>query len=70
MPAPSKRDDRTMQAWVGSFGKPLLCLIEANRHVAAFLYANDEDTATALTACELFPRGVVVAYDDGDCDDE
>src|SRR5258707_108687 len=26
-PSPSERDVRTMRAWCGAFGKPLLCLI-------------------------------------------
>ena len=53
-----------MRAWVGSFGKPLLCLIEADGKVAAFKYTNDDSDGVALTACELLPRGIVVAYDD------
>ncbi len=64
MPGPSQRDHRTMRAWVGSFGKPLLCLIEADGVVNAYLYVDDEvDEGIALTACELLPRGIVVAYD-------
>ena len=69
-PRPSKRDDRTMHAWVGCFGKPLLCLIEADGVVAAYWYENDEDGAIRLTACELLPRGVVIVYDEGDVDDD
>ena len=65
MPSPSERDDRTMHAWVGSFGKPLLCVIEADREVIAYLYPDDEGKASELTACELLPRGIVIAYDDG-----
>ena len=62
MPDPSRRDDRTMRAWVGSFGKPLLCLIEADGKVAGYQYRSDESDGVALTACELLPRGIVVAY--------
>ena len=65
MPNPSERDHRTMRAWVGSFGKPLLCLIEADGTVAAYQYASDDSNGVVLTACELLPRGIVVAYDDG-----
>ena len=65
LPSPSKRDDRTMHAWVCSFGKPLLCLIEADRQVIAYQYVDDENDAINLTACELLPRGIVVVYDDG-----
>jgi proteasome lid subunit RPN8/RPN11 len=69
MPEPSKRDDRTMWAWVSSFGKPLLCLIEADRKVAAYLYMDDKAAAAKVTACEVLPRGVVIAYDDGERSD-
>jgi hypothetical protein len=63
MHAPSERDNRTMRAWASSFGKPLLCLIEADRQVTAYLYINDEAKAAKLAACELLPRGIVIAYD-------
>lgn len=62
---PSDRDDRTMHAWVSSFGKPLLCLIEADDLVIAYKYEDDEGEATQLTACELLPRGIVVAFEQG-----
>ena len=64
LPSPSKRDDQTMHAWVSAFGKPLLCLIEAEYQVIAYHYGDDESDASELTACELFPRGIVVVYDD------
>ncbi len=66
VPGPSDRDNRTMRAWVSAFGKPLLCLIETDRKVRACLYANDETEAKQITACELLPRGIVIAYDEGD----
>jgi proteasome lid subunit RPN8/RPN11 len=66
VPGPSERDNRTMRAWVGSFGKPLLCLIEADRKIRAYVYADDEADAKEVTACELLPRGVVIAYHEGD----
>jgi proteasome lid subunit RPN8/RPN11 len=66
MPGPSERDNRTMQAWVGSFGKPLLCVIEADRRVVAYQYVNDAAEGVKVTACELLPRGIVIAYDAGD----
>ena len=65
MSSPSVRDCRTMRAWAGSFGKPLLCLIEADGKVIAYHYADDESEAARLTACELLPRGVVIVYDGG-----
>lgn len=61
---PSERDHRTMRAWVSAFGKPLLCLIEADRKVRANLYMDDTGQGTALADCELLPRGVVLVYDD------
>ena len=64
MPCPSARDDRTMHAWVGSLGKPLLCLIEADGRVHAWEYADDESAGRRMTACELLPRGIVVMFDD------
>jgi hypothetical protein len=69
MPEPSKRDDRTMRAWVGSFGKPLLCLIEADRNVAAYQYLDDNAAAAKLAACELLPRGVVITFAEGGAGD-
>jgi proteasome lid subunit RPN8/RPN11 len=70
LPEPSQRDNRTMRAWVGSFGKPLLCLIESDRQIAAYQYLNDQTEPVKLTACELLPRGIVVAYDGGRSDGE
>jgi proteasome lid subunit RPN8/RPN11 len=69
VPGPSERDNRTMRAWVSSFGKPLLCLIESDHTLQAFLYADDESPATEVTACELLPRGIVIAYNEGDRED-
>lgn len=34
---PSKRDIKTMQAWVSCFGKPLLCVIQDSRYKTAYL---------------------------------
>jgi hypothetical protein len=43
MPAtPSDRDVRTMRAWVGSLGKPLLCLIHGIDGLKGFVFADDE----------------------------
>lgn len=40
---PSKRDIKTMQAWIGCFGKPLLCVIQNSFHeVAAYLVTSME----------------------------
>ena len=63
-PDPSSRDLKTIRAWVGSFGKPLLCLIESDGDVAAFLFEDDDSQGRRITACQLFRRrGVVVAFD-------
>jgi proteasome lid subunit RPN8/RPN11 len=70
LPEPSEQDNRTMWAWVGSFGKPLLCLIEADRRVRAYQYMDDEAAAKKVSACELLPRGIVLAYDGDSCDDQ
>jgi hypothetical protein len=61
-----------MHAWVSALGKPLLCLIEADGIVQAFCYDDDASTAVRLTACERFPRGIVVIFESkigGQCDD-
>jgi proteasome lid subunit RPN8/RPN11 len=39
-PEPSQRDVRTMRAWVSSFGKPLLCLIESDGELAAYRFSD------------------------------
>lgn len=41
--SPSCRDDRTMKAWVCSFGKPLVCCIAGIDGLKAWWYLNDED---------------------------
>jgi len=46
--APSSRDLGTMRAWVSCFGKPLLCVIEADRSLAAYLFESDEDDGRPL----------------------
>jgi proteasome lid subunit RPN8/RPN11 len=60
---PSVRDSQTMHGWVSAFGKPLLCLIEANNQVESYLYEDDTSGAVLLTACERFHRGFVVIFD-------
>jgi proteasome lid subunit RPN8/RPN11 len=63
-PNPSQRDLKTMRAWVGSFGKPLLCLIESDGELAAYRFDDDQSQGMRVTACELLPRGIVIAFDD------
>jgi len=62
-PEPSRRDLATMRAWAGSFGKPLLCLIESQRALAAWRFDGDQSPGRRLAACERLPRGVIVAFD-------
>ena len=57
---PSRRDRQTMRAWVGSFGKPLLCLIQSGDHISAFRFENDECNGISMDSCELFPEEFVV----------
>jgi proteasome lid subunit RPN8/RPN11 len=64
-PAPSDRDLRTMRAWVGSFGKPLLCVIESPGQLAAYRFDHDESPGLGLKACELLPGGKVLSFDEG-----
>lgn len=60
----SRRDVRTMRAWAGAFGKPLLCLIECRGVVYGFRFDNDRSSGERLTACELIHPGTVMAFDD------
>ena len=55
-----------MRAWVSAFGKPLLCLIESQCKLAAYRFDGDESDGVALPACELLPRGIVIALDEGE----
>lgn len=51
MPArPSERDIRTMQAWVGCLGKPLLCLIRGRDGLRGWVFRDDEDKGQPLVA--------------------
>jgi hypothetical protein len=60
---PSRRDVRTMRAWVSCLGKPLLCLIAAGDTLEAYLFANDEEGGQPLVAVERFPRKVIIAVE-------
>lgn len=59
-PRPSQRDDRTMRSWCGALGKPLLCLIEADDALNAYVYEDDEAAARTLLACKRCPEGMVL----------
>ena len=60
---PSRRDLDTMRAWVGAFGKPLLCLIKGRDGLAGYRFDDDESSGEPLLAVEVFPRGVVIGVD-------
>ncbi len=60
---PSQRDRKTMRAWVGSFGKPLLCLIESDGKVVAYRFNSDRSRGTRLPACRRMPGNIVIACD-------
>lgn len=49
---PSARDVATMRAWVSCFGKPLLCVIEADGFLAAYLFESDEDVGRPMPHAE------------------
>lgn len=61
--SPSGRDVRTMRAWCGAFGKPLLCLIASPEGMYGYRFDNDESTGQALGIVEVFPRGVVIGVE-------
>jgi hypothetical protein len=62
--SPSARDVRTMRAWCGAFGKPLLCLIATPEHdVLGYRFDDSESTGEMLELVELFPRDVVIGVD-------
>ena len=63
-PLPSERDVRTMRAWAGAFGKPLLCVISTPDAVAGFRFDDDESDGLALAEIQRFPRGVIIGVDD------
>ena len=57
---PSGRDVRTMRAWVGCLGKPLLCVIESDDRLAAYVFRTDGDDGQPLDEVQRFPRQVIV----------
>jgi len=62
--SPSTRDLKTMRAWVDSFGKPLLCLIEGVNGLVGYRFESDTCNGRALAVSERFPRGVVIGVDE------
>jgi proteasome lid subunit RPN8/RPN11 len=62
--APSQRDVRTMRAWCGAFGKPLLCVIACDGHTLSTRFLDDEDSGLALPVTERFAGGIIVAVEE------
>ncbi|HJZ93183.1 MAG TPA: Mov34/MPN/PAD-1 family protein [Gemmataceae bacterium] len=60
--SPSERDVRTMRAWCGAFGKPLLCLIASPDGVCGYRF-DGESAGERLELVQMFPRGVVIGVD-------
>jgi len=60
---PSQRDIATMQAWVGSFGKPLLCLIQGTDGLAGYVFTADDSHGERVAQVESFNGGMIVAID-------
>ncbi len=63
LPTHSERDARTMRAWTGCFGKPLLCIIESGDELNAYVFQTDEDDGRRLDEVQRFPRGVTIAVE-------
>lgn len=56
----SGRDVRTMRAWVSCLGKPLLCVIETEASLTAYVFETDEDDGSPLVEIQRFPRKVII----------
>jgi hypothetical protein len=61
---PSERDARTMRAWCGAFGKPMLCVVACGPQAQATLFAHDEDNGHPLPIIEAFAGGILVAVEE------
>lgn len=61
--APSARDVATMQAWVGAFGKPLLCLIHGTDGLAGYVFVDPRSPGVPLAEVASFARGAMVAVE-------
>ena len=57
---PSSRDVRTMRAWVGCLGKPLMCAIRGSGELGAWLFETDEDNGKPFGEVQRFPRNVII----------
>jgi hypothetical protein len=68
--APSSRDRSTMRAWVSCFGKPLLCVIEAEGALAVYLFASDEDEGRPMPWVERRGPWLAVGMEPKEPEDE
>ncbi len=59
---PSRRDVRTMHAWVSCMGKPLLCVIESDANLNAYVFETDENDGFPLAEIQRFPRNVLIGF--------
>ena len=57
---PSNRDVSTMNQWILSFGKPLMCLIEGVDGLKAYLFYDDEKNFIRCPTVKQFGQLVVV----------
>jgi hypothetical protein len=58
---PSRRDVRTMRAWCGSFGKPMLGVIAAGEQIKTVRFTEEQGFALPIT--EMFARGYIVVVE-------
>jgi proteasome lid subunit RPN8/RPN11 len=59
----SRRDVNTMRAWVSSFGKPLLCVIEGTDGLRAYLFEDYQSSGRQLSLVERFSDDTLVVVD-------
>ena len=60
--SPSQRDVQTMQVWVSCLGKPLLCVIESDSALVAYVFQTDEDEGQRLTEVQHFADDIIIGY--------
>ena len=58
---PSRRDLRTMTAWAGAFGKPLLCAIAGRRGMRGWVF--DREDWCEVERIVRFANGVTIAVE-------
>jgi proteasome lid subunit RPN8/RPN11 len=56
---PSLRDIATMRAWCDAFGKPLLCIIESPRGIAAYRFDDYKSVGRPLSAVWVSGKTIV-----------